>query len=139
MLTTIEKVLALKSVDLFERIAGEDLAGISTITELVSFDNGETIFEQGEIGDSMYVILDGLVRVHRGERVIAELGAGECIGEMAVLDSSPRSASVTCLGETTCLRLGREDFSDLLTEKPEIARGVIRVLVRRLRSALDRG
>ena len=137
MLTTVEKVLALKSVELFERISSEDLAGISLITDIAVFETGETVFEEGQLGDSLYILLDGKVRVHRGDRFIAEIGPGECFGEMAILDSSPRSASITCLMESTCLRIGREDFSDILAEKPEISLGVIRVLTRRLRQALD--
>ncbi len=137
MLTTVEKVLALKSVELFEPISGEDLAGISLITETATFEAEETIFEEGELGDSLYVLLEGGVRVHRGERLIAKLGPGECFGEMAILDSSPRSASVSCDEDSICLRIGREDFSDILAEKPEVARGVIRVLTRRLRMELN--
>lgn len=137
MLTTVEKVLALKSVDLFERIPGEDLAGISMITEMDSFEAGDLIIEEGHLGDSLYILLDGMVRVHRGERAIAEIGPGECFGEMSILDSSPRSASVSCTTDSLCLRIGREDFSDIMADRPEIALGVIRVLTRRLRNALD--
>lgn len=138
MLSTVEKVLALKSVDLFARLSGEDLAGIAAICRYSAFEEGETVFDEGQLGDALYVVLEGRVRVHREERTVAEIGEGECFGEMALLDSAPRSASVTALCDTTCLRIDRDDFSDILTEKPQIAQGVIRVLTRRLRSSLDR-
>jgi CRP-like cAMP-binding protein len=137
MLSTVEKVLALKAVDLFTRLSGEDLAGIAVISRLVPFEPGETVFEEGELGDALYVVLEGKVRVHREERTVAEIGPAECFGEMALLDSAPRSASVTALVDTSCLRIDREDFSDILTEKPQIAQGVIRVLTRRLRGAIE--
>ena len=137
MLTTVEKVLFLKSIDLFARIPGEDLAQISLITEEVSFEDGEAIVEEGQLGDALFLVVEGGVRVHRGAREFAHLGAGECFGEMSLLDSAPRSASVSALGEVDCLKIEREDFYDILGEKPEIAQGIIRVLTARLRNTLD--
>ncbi len=138
MLTTVEKVLFLKSIDLFRRIPGDDLARLSAITSEVAFENGELVFEAGEPGDALYLVIEGRVRVHRGERQIAELAERTCFGEMAILDSAPRSASVTCASEAVCLKIEREDFYEILGEKPEIAQGIIRVLSARLRDALDR-
>ena len=136
MLTTVEKVLFLKSIDLFVQIPGEDLAQISQITEEVNFEDGEAIFEEGQLGDALFMIVEGQVRVHRGSRLIAELGEGECFGEMAILDSSPRSASVTAAADVGCLRIEREDFYDIMAEKPEISQGIIKGLTRRLRKTL---
>ena len=138
MLTTVEKVLFLKSIELFRRIPGDDLARLSAITSEVAFENGELVFEAGEPGDALYLVIEGRVRVHRGERQIAELAERTCFGEMAILDSAPRSASVTCASEAVCLKIEREDFYEILGEKPEIAQGIIRVLSARLRDALDR-
>ena len=137
MLTTVEKVLFLKSIDLFARIPGEDLAQISVITEEVTFEDGESIFEEGQLGDALFLVVSGEVRVHRGTREFARLGAGECFGEMAILDSAPRSATVSALDDVDCLKIEREDFYDILGEKPEIAQGIIRVLTARLRRSLD--
>ncbi|MDF1563405.1 MAG: cyclic nucleotide-binding domain-containing protein [Deltaproteobacteria bacterium] len=137
MLTTVEKVLFLKSIDLFARIPGEDLAQISVITEEVTFEDGEAIFEEGELGDALFLVVSGKVKVHKGSREVARLGAGECFGEMAILDSAPRSASVSAIDDVDCLKIAREDFYDILGEKPEIAQGIIRVLTARLRRTLD--
>lgn len=136
MLTTVEKVLFLKSIDLFARIPGEDLAQISEITEEVGFGDGETIFEEGEIGDALFLIIEGRAEVHRGTKKIAELGERECFGEMAILDGAPRSAAVTAETELVCLKIEREDFYDILGEKPEIAQRIIKVLSGRLRAIL---
>jgi CRP-like cAMP-binding protein len=76
------------------------------------------------------------VRVHKQDRVIAELGERECFGEMAILDAAPRSATVTALDDTSLLKITREDFQEIMTEKPEIAMGIIKVLTRRLRDAI---
>ena len=137
MLSTVEKVLFLKSIDLFSQIPGEDLAQVALISTEESRDPSEEIFAEGEAGDALYLVLDGRVRVHRQDRVIAELGERECFGEMALLDAAPRSATVTALVETHLLKISREDFQEILNEKPEIAAGIIKVLTRRLRSAIQ--
>jgi CRP/FNR family cyclic AMP-dependent transcriptional regulator len=135
MLSTVEKVLFLKSVDLFSQIPGEDLAQVALISTEETRDAGDEIFAEGEAGDALYLVLDGKVRVHRQERVLAELGERECFGEMAILDAAPRSASVTALEDCVLLKISREDFQEIMSEKPEIALGIIQVLSRRLRNA----
>lgn len=136
MLSTVEKVLFLKSIDLFSQIPGEDLAQVALISTEEMREEGEEIFTEGENGDALYLVLDGKVRVHKDNRVIAELGERECFGEMAILDAAPRSATVTTLSDTNLLKITREDFQEILSEKPEIALGIIKVLTRRLRHAI---
>jgi CRP-like cAMP-binding protein len=136
MLTTVEKVLFLKSIDLFSQIPGEDLAAVALISTEEQREQGDEIFAEGEAGDALYLVIDGKVRVHKGDRVIAELGERECFGEMAILDAAPRSATVTSVTDTSLLKITREDFQEILTEKPEIAQGIIQVLTRRLRDAI---
>jgi CRP-like cAMP-binding protein len=136
MISTVEKVLFLKSIDLFSQIPGEDLAQVALISTEESREPGDEIFAEGEIGDALYLVLEGKVRVHRQDRVIAELGERECFGEMALLDTEPRSATVTALSGTQLLKITREDFEEIMSEKPEIGMGIIKVLSRRLRNAI---
>jgi CRP-like cAMP-binding protein len=136
LLSTVEKVLFLKSIDLFSQIPGEDLAQVALIATEEAREEGEEIFAEGEAGDALYLVLDGKVRVHRGDRQIAELGERECVGEMAILDASPRSATVTAMADTNLLKISREDFQEIMAEKPEIALGIIKVLSHRLRGAI---
>jgi CRP-like cAMP-binding protein len=91
------------------------------------------LFESGEVGDALYVIVAGEVDVVRGGAVIARLGAGECVGEMAALDWEPRSATVRAGAPTRLVRLERNDLMDLLTDYPELVRSLARVLVERIR------
>lgn len=135
MISTVEKVLFLKGVDLFKTIAAEELSDIAQITDEVEYAPQETIFKEGDQGEAMYLIVDGKVKVHSGERLFAELGPSQCFGEMSILDAEPRSASVTALSELTLLKIQREDFGEILAEKPEISGGIIKVLTRRLREA----
>jgi CRP-like cAMP-binding protein len=133
MITAVEKVLFLKSVDLFRALPGEELAPIAEIAEEQPFAAGDQVFAEGEPGDALYLIVEGAVQVHRGKKQVARLGARDVFGEMAVLDSHPRSASATVLEDAVLLKIGRDDFRDILQERPEIGMGVIQVLSRRLR------
>ncbi|MCK5689255.1 cyclic nucleotide-binding domain-containing protein [Myxococcota bacterium] len=135
MITTVEKVLFLKGVDLFRTIPGEELSHIALIADEVAFDPDEAVFAEGDHGDAMYLIVEGKVKVHSGEKVFAELGEKSVFGEMAILDSEPRSASITAISDVTALEITREEFDEILAEKPEIARGIISVLTYRLREA----
>jgi len=135
VISTVEKVLFLKGVDLFRTIPGEDLSRIAQITDEVEYRPEQAVVTEGEHGDAMYLIVDGKVKVHSGDKVLAELGRTQCIGEMSILDAEPRSASVTALSELTLLKIQREDFAEILAEKPEISQGIIKVLTHRLREA----
>ena len=138
MISTVEKVLFLKSIDLFSQIPGEDLARVALIASEVDFEPGEALMTEGEIGDSMYLILTGEVEVLKGHSEVAGLGPKECVGEMAILDSEPRSATVRARTPTRALQVEREDFYDLLNERIDIARGIVKVLCRRLRETTAR-
>jgi hypothetical protein len=139
MITTVEKVLFLKSIDLFRALPGEELAQIAEIAEEQPFAGGEQVFGEGEPGDALYLVVDGLVKVHQGGKQLAQLGPRDVFGEMAVLDSEPRSATVTAVKDAVLLRIARDDFRDILQERPEIGMGVIQVLSRRLRHVESAG
>ncbi len=138
MISTIEKVLFLKGVDLFRSIPGEELSHIARITTEVEFEPTKPVVREGEPGDSMYLIVDGQAQVHSGDRHFAQLGPNECFGEMAILDAEPRSATVTPITELRVLHITQSDFSDILMEKPEISHGIIKTLTQRLREANKR-
>jgi CRP-like cAMP-binding protein len=135
VISTVEKVLFLKGVDLFKTIPAEELSHIAQITDEVEYSPEEMFIREGDQGDSMYLIVDGKVKVHAGDHKLAELGPSQCVGEMSILDAEPRSASITALTDLTLLKIQREDFSEILAEKPEISGGIIKVLTRRLREA----
>ena len=133
MQSTIEKMLVLKSVDLFTQTPDDVLAQVAAEVEEVEMPRGALIINKGEIGDSLYVIDSGEVRVHDGDQTIATLGEREIFGELAVLDPEPRSASVTAQTDVRLYRLDREDLFELLPDHSEIVQGIFHVLCRRLR------
>jgi CRP-like cAMP-binding protein len=135
MFSTVEKVLFFKSVDLFSSIPGEELAQIADIAQEINFERGELIIQEGEQGDSLFLITAGEVMVHRLTQELTQLGYRQSFGEMSLLDSDPRSATVTALSDVTCLKVERDDFYELMADKIGIAHGIIRVLTQRLREA----
>jgi CRP-like cAMP-binding protein len=99
----------------------------------LSFPSDHTIFTQGQEGRSLYIVVSGLVRVHIGDRDLAQLKQGACFGEMSLFDAEPRSASVTTLEECECLVLTQLQLYDAIDETPGIAINIIRLLSRRIR------
>jgi CRP-like cAMP-binding protein len=134
MLLTIEKVLILKTVSIFADTPEEILADVAALLEEIDVTAGETILHKDDVGRCMYIIVDGRVRVHNGDQLIAYHGARDIFGELAVLDAEPRSASVTAEVDTHLFRLDQEAFYELMADRFEVARGIIRMLCRRVRA-----
>jgi hypothetical protein len=133
MMLAIEKVLILKTVRIFSETPDDILAELAPYLDESEVAAGQAIFEKGEPGNSMYIIVSGQVRVHDGEHTINILNDRDVFGEMALLDPAPRSASITTIKDTHLLSLGHDPFYEAVDTRSEIARGVIRVLSRRLR------
>jgi AAA family ATP:ADP antiporter len=131
---TIEKVLALRQASIFSETSDETLAEIAPLLEEVSLSPGQTIFFKGDLGNCMYLIVAGEVRVHDGEHTLNHLMAGEAFGEMSVLDAEPRMASVTAVVETQLLRLDQEPLYEVIADHSEVSQGIIRALSRHLRA-----
>jgi ATP:ADP antiporter, AAA family len=130
---TIERVICLKAVHMFAEASEEILADVAAILEELTVEPGDVILEKGAPGDSMYIVVDGRVRVYDGDHVITTLGEREIFGELALLDPEPRFASVAAVARTRLFRLDREAFSELMAGNIEIVRGVLHVLCERLR------
>lgn len=131
-----EIITLLKRVSMFAEAPAETLAEITTLLEPLELRGEETVFQQGDLGDSLYLIAAGRVRVHHEDKDLDELGRGDIFGEMALLDTEPRSASVTTLEKATLFRLEQRAFNSFLLANPEIARGIIRTLNQRLRARM---
>ena len=110
----------LREIDLFASLSDETLVELIPMTTAVAFDAEQTIFREGEVGDALYFILDGEIRISReipgvGEEALAFLSAGAYFGEMALIgEESRRSASAIASEPSRLARLERADFLDLL-------------------------
>jgi hypothetical protein len=133
-----ERTMLLKSVGLLQDISAEDLSYIAGLAEETEVAAGSSIFREGDHGDCLYIILEGSVRIHKGGRELAILGRLQPLGEMAVLDGSPRSASATALQDTTMIKVDREQFLDLMRGSPEITQRILRLLLARIRETNDK-
>jgi hypothetical protein len=127
------KVLILKEVSILNAIPHEDLAGIASLLSDRIVLPGEQILEKGDVGDCLYVVASGSVRIHEGNRTLAQLGQNRFFGELSLLDSEPRSASVSAVEKTHLFRLEQADFYALVAERPQIVRAINRVLCAMIR------
>jgi HEAT repeat protein len=129
----VERVIFLRNVPLFAALAPQELEPIATVAEEEIFSEGELLAIRGEPGDTLYVIVDGQVQVlGAGEQELAVLGPGEFIGEMAVISSKPRAASLLATSDVRVLELHRPSFEAILRERPETALAMMRILCDRL-------
>lgn len=136
---TLEKILFLREVALFEQIPSAELARIAEVTEEVVVPAGQLIFSEGDFGDALFVIADGRVRISLGDRTLATLGKANYFGEMSLLDGEPRSASARAEVDSLLLRIEQKNFHNILSRHFGAALAVIRTLSRRLRSQLQQG
>ncbi|MEO5986180.1 MAG: cyclic nucleotide-binding domain-containing protein [Candidatus Limnocylindria bacterium] len=132
-----EKIDLLRSVPLFAGLRDRELERISALADIVDLPAGRTIMAQGERGAEMFVLVSGNSRVERDGEALAERGAGAVLGEIALLDGGPRTATVTLTEASRLLVLARREFHTLMDEFPEIKLHVLETVASRLR-ALDR-
>ncbi len=144
-LTVIEKMMLIRQVPIFAAIDADDLEELAQIVEERRIESGKNLFAEGDVGDAVYLIIKGTMQVFTGgtgdrpERILSEQGAGACIGEMAVLDSAPRSATVRALERTRTLRVPGEGFKRVMSERPEMSEAIVAELVRRMRGMMNPG
>ena len=134
-----EEVALLKSIPLFAKIEPSKLKLLAFTSERLTFDPDQVLCKQGDPGDAAYGVIDGEVSISidapaspTGSIVLAKLGPGAIVGEIAILCDVPRTATVTSTGKTVTLRISKELFFRLITEFPQIAVEVMRELAHRL-------
>ncbi|MCO4292175.1 cyclic nucleotide-binding domain-containing protein [Solitalea sp. MAHUQ-68] len=129
----IEKVLLLKNSEIFKNSRETDLVEIASICEECSFDKDVLIFSKGDKGNCMYFIYSGKVLIHDEGHEIVTLGENEIFGELSLLDTESRSASVTTLADCVLLKIEQEAFYDVIATNTDILKGIMRTLCKRLR------
>lgn len=136
MLLTVERVVHLRHVPLFSATPDHVLAGLATALDEVEFAAGKVLMKAGDVEDWLFVVIEGEVDVVRPDRRV-RLGPGSVVGELAVLDPRPRTATVTALTRVSAFRLSKPAFDEAVRTRPEVALGVISELVGRLRETHD--
>jgi CRP-like cAMP-binding protein len=138
-LSMMERILFFKRVPLFQNLSPPDIKQVAALAQEESFSDGVTIVREGEIGDLMFIIVSGQVRVlsTKGEKEVelARRKAGDFVGEMSLISKEPRSATVTAVGSVRALCLDQKSFEALLRDRPDASLAVIQVLCQRLKEA----
>ncbi len=141
-LPILDTLILLHGVPLFAQLDPDDLEVLAGAARVHTFAPEATLCRQGERSDEVFLLLSGRVRtwiLDREQRaqILGEATTGACLGEMAVLDAAPRSATVTAQDEVRALVLGGAAFREVLHAQPAVAEGVLRVLTQRLRALIQ--
>lgn len=128
----------LAQIPMFEHVALEDREHLSGLLRERRYSKGEVIFHQGDVGTALFMIRKGEVAIRLSssegrEVILALLGRGDAFGELALLDGEPRSTDAVAREETHLLSLHQEDFRRFLSERPQVAMGLLAVLSRMVR------
>lgn len=131
----------LKKVYLFQELSMAELVEVLKICRRESFPKDKILFQEGDPGDKCYIIEEGEVRISKyvpgaGEEALAVLKTGSYFGEMALIDGSPRSATVTAHTDLTCLVVGKADLDQLLAENKDLGNKILTVFCRTLSKRL---
>lgn len=127
------KIELLRGVSLFRLCTDKDLKDIASLADESTLPTGSVLIKEGTVGEEAFIIVSGTADVTlRGDK-LAELGAGDAVGEMALLDVSPRSATVTATSELKVFVLEPRSFGELLQRHPAVARLMMTAMARRLR------
>ena len=134
MLTSVDRLLFVRRIPIFQELRDDFIVRLASVMNELSFSANQRIFQQGEEGRSLFIVVSGRVKIHIDNRQLAVLLQGESFGEMAIFDTQARSASATTIEPSECLELTQEQLYDAIEETPEIALNIIRVLSCRIRN-----
>jgi CRP-like cAMP-binding protein len=138
MLTTVEKVLILQNVDIFEFVLTEGLSHIAMITDEISVDAGQSIVNEGDLPDAMYIVLEGQVRITREGRELMIVEEQGDFGTWGLFDDAPRVYKAAALAECQLLRIDREEFLEVLSDSAHITESVLKKITKRMKNLMDR-
>ena len=125
----------LAQVPLFAGLSRRHLKRIAEHADEVAFRPGEKIVEEDQPGGSFFVLLEGEVKVVRGQRTITRMGPGDFLGEISLLDGGPRTATVIAETPVLSIRVFKRSFDRVVTQEPAVASKILAVVARRLREA----
>lgn len=127
------KLDLLRRVPIFASLKTHDLELVGRLADEIDVPAGRALTREGEIGHEFFVIVDGRVRVERNGKLLNTLGTGDFLGEIALVDGRPRTATATTEGPARLLVLAHREFASLLAEYPTIQIEVLQALAQRVR------
>ena len=138
MLSIIEKVLLLQDVDILKTVSTEHLGYLAQLTDETEFDEGDTIYQEGDPADALYVVISGEVRIHHADKNILIANTNNAFGVWALFDEDERLVSATCTSFCRLLCLTKNNFHDVLADHSDISSSILRAMAKRLRSLIGR-
>jgi CRP/FNR family transcriptional regulator, cyclic AMP receptor protein len=132
LLSQNTKVAALKRAPLFDGLSRKELTELARVSEDLDIPAGTALCKEGEVGQEFFVIVDGEVEVTRNGRKVALRGGGEFVGEIALLEKVPRTATVTAKTPLRVFVLTRQDFRTLVDKNRVVERKILQALARRV-------
>lgn len=138
MISIIERVIFLQNVDVFSELPSDKLALIAAVAEEITFEAGDAIYKEGDASDAMYLVIDGVVSLHRGQAEVTLARAKEAFGTWALFDDELRVVGATVSATCRVLRVSKDDFVELLADNVEITQAVLKAVVGRLRAVVSR-
>jgi CRP-like cAMP-binding protein len=133
-----DKLAILRGVPLFADLDERSLQAVAILAREVSFKAGDVLMVEGEPGEEFYVIVEGTIRIEAGDRTIRSMTAGGFLGEIALLDRRPRTATATCVTDARLLEVRAHEFDRLLDTLPKVHERICAAVSRRMRTA-DQG
>jgi CRP/FNR family transcriptional regulator, cyclic AMP receptor protein len=127
-----KKVDSLKRAPLFSDLSRKELGQLARLTDDVEVPAGRVLCKEGDHGREFFVLVEGKVDVARGGIRVASLGAGDFVGEISLVEPTPRTATVTATTPLRMFVLTPKDFQQMLEENPTVERKVLRALARRV-------
>ena len=132
MAPTDQKLELLRHVPLLDGLSGKDLEEVGQLADEVDVPDGQVLLREGAPGSEFFVIVNGAVRIDQGGNEVTTLGPGDFLGEIALIDDRPRTATATAVGPTSLLVLTRSGFRTLMMDFPSIEQCVLKSLVSRI-------
>jgi hypothetical protein len=136
-ISTLERILLLREVPMFSKLSPEDLEQIAEIAQEQLYSSGTLVCREGDPGNTLFIIVSGNVQVLRKsgktETILATRGPGEFVGEMAILESAPRIATLKASGEVRVLTIEGDAFTAILLDRPVVAVAVLKHMSNRVR------
>jgi len=124
----------LSAVPLFRGLPESAMEAVAGLASETHFADGDTVTREGDEGDAFFVVVDGRLVVSRNGMSLRELGPGDFLGEIALIDGRPRTATVTAVGPVKTLCVRRPDFLELMERYGPVRLGVLMALSDRVRS-----
>ncbi len=125
----------MRKVPLFQGMSDAALETVADRAAETTFQDGETVTREGDPGDTFYIVVDGRLNVTQGGELIRELGPGDFLGEISLVDGRPRTATVTAVGPVETLVIRRADFLEMVEWDSAVRLGILMALTERIRKS----